>query len=143
MAVSRMRNNKICYLTLTCGRIAKMVAPFRDGLVNSAMRQIPCLGSYVGDIMYADDTVLIAVVVDEAKHINMTFNASKSAVIRIGKYYKHPCAPLQLAGVLLRCNVRAKYTERSAAFDTIDRNIVITHLSSQVRSLLVQFLQDE
>ena len=74
------------------------------------------LGCYVGDtytgcIMYADDIhlVLIAaslttlqkmidVVVDEARNIDMTFNASKSAVIRIGKNYKHPCTLLQLAG---------------------------------------------
>ena len=63
------------------------------------------LGCYVGNtytgcIMYADDIVLIAasltmlqkmidVVVDEARNIDMTFNASKSAVIRIGKNYKH------------------------------------------------------
>jgi len=46
---------------------------------------------------------MIDVVVD-ARNIDMTFNASKSAVIRIGKNYKHPCTPLQLAGeLLLRC----------------------------------------
>ena len=83
------------------------------------------LGCYVGDtytgcIMYADDIVLIAasltmlqkmidIVVDEARNIDMTFNASKSAVIRIGKNYKHLCAPLQLAGESLCYSVKAKY----------------------------------
>jgi len=83
------------------------------------------LGCYVGDtytgcIMYADDIALIAasltmlqkmidVVVDEARYINMTFNASKSAVIRIGKNYKHPSTPLQLTGKLLCYDVKAKY----------------------------------
>ena len=43
----------------------------------------------------------------------MTFNASKSAVIRIGKNYKHPCAPLQLAGESLCYNVKANYLEMS------------------------------
>ena len=52
--------------------------------------------------MYADDIVLIAasvtmlqkmidIVAEEASDIDMTFNASKSAVIRIGKNYKHAC----------------------------------------------------
>ena len=36
---------------------------------------------------------MIDIVVDEARNIDMTFNASKSAVIRIGKNYKHSCAP--------------------------------------------------
>jgi len=46
---------------------------------------------------------MIDVVVDETRNTDMTFNASKSAVICIGKNYKHPCTPLQLAKLLLRC----------------------------------------
>jgi len=42
MAVSRMRNEKICNLALSYGRIAKIAAQFNHGLVNSAMGQIPC-----------------------------------------------------------------------------------------------------
>jgi len=83
------------------------------------------LGCYVGDtytgcIMYADDRVLIAasltmlqkmidVVDDEARNTDMTFNASKPAVIRIDKNYKHLCTPLQLAGELLCYDMKAKY----------------------------------
>jgi len=52
---------------------------------------------------------MIDVVVDEARNIGMTFNASKPAVICIGKNYKHPCTPLQLAGELLCYDVKAKY----------------------------------
>jgi len=39
---------------------------------------------------------MIDVVAEEASNIDVTFNASKSAVIRIGKNYKHACIPLQL-----------------------------------------------
>lgn len=83
------------------------------------------LGCYVGDtytgcIMYADDIVLIAasvtmlqkmidVVAEEASNIDMTFNASKSAVIRIGKNYKHACIPLQLLGQSLSYAEKVKY----------------------------------
>ena len=83
------------------------------------------LGCYVGDtytgcIMYADDIALIAasltmlqkmidVVDDEARNTDMTFNASKPAVIRIDKNYKHLCTPLQLAGELLCYDMKAKY----------------------------------
>jgi len=42
MAVSRMRNKKICNLALSYGLIAKIAAQFSHGLVNSAMGQIPC-----------------------------------------------------------------------------------------------------
>ena len=52
---------------------------------------------------------MIDIVVDEAKNTDMTFNASKSAVIRIGKNYKHLCAPLQLARETLCYSVKAKY----------------------------------
>ena len=54
---------------------------------------------------------MIDIVVDEAKNTDMTFNASKSAVIRIDKNYKHLCAPLQLqlAGESLCYSVKAKY----------------------------------
>jgi len=54
------------------------------------------------------------VVVDEARNIHMTFNASnKSAIIRIGENYKHPCTPLQLTGESLCYDVKAKYLEMS------------------------------
>ena len=49
---------------------------------------------------------MIDIVVDEARNTDMTFNASKSAIIRIGKNYKHPCAPPHTAGkiiIVLRC----------------------------------------
>jgi len=42
MAVSRMRNEKICNFALTCGRIAKIAVQFSHGLVNSAIGHIPC-----------------------------------------------------------------------------------------------------
>ena len=51
---------------------------------------------------------MIDIVVDEARNIDMIFDASKSAVIRIGKNYKHPCALLQLAGESLCYDVKAK-----------------------------------
>ena len=37
-----MRNEKICNLALSYGRIAKIAAQFSRGLVNLAMGQIPC-----------------------------------------------------------------------------------------------------
>ena len=70
--------------------------------------------------MYADDIVLIAasvtmlqkiidVVAEEASNIDRTFNASKSAVIRIGKNYKHACIPLQLLEQSLSYAEKVKY----------------------------------
>jgi len=41
MVVSRTRNEKICNLSLSYGRIAKIAARFSHGLVNSAVGQTP------------------------------------------------------------------------------------------------------
>jgi hypothetical protein len=77
------------------------------------------LGCYIGDIflgciMYADDLVLLSasvvmlqkmidLCVHEVNGLEMTFNVSKSAVVRIGPAYNNKCVSLKL------CNDRLQY----------------------------------
>ena len=47
-----MRNEKICNLALSYGRIAKIAAQLSCGLVNSAMGQIPCSTERISSYKY-------------------------------------------------------------------------------------------
>jgi exonuclease III len=76
--------------------------------------------TYLGCLMYADDLVLMSasmsvlqnmidVCASEAEYLDMTFNASKSCVVRIGKLHKRSCASVQVTGQDIPFMTCAKY----------------------------------
>jgi hypothetical protein len=75
---------------------------------------------FVGCVMYADDLVLLTCSIctlqaminlcsEEIDYLDMKFNVAKSSVIRIGKRYKHVCAPLTVGDNLLQFVEEIKY----------------------------------
>ena len=75
---------------------------------------------FVGCVMYADDLVLLTCSIctlqsminlcsEEIDYLDMKFNVAKSSVIRIGRRYKHVCAPLTVGDNLLQLVEDIKY----------------------------------
>lgn len=75
---------------------------------------------YIGCVMYADDLLLLSASVsilqsminicaDEISYLDMRFNVSKSAVIRVGKRFKQPCLALTCDNEYLTVTGSVKY----------------------------------
>ena len=73
--------------------------------LRSAKLGCSILNVYIGCVMYADDLLLLSASVstlqsmiiicsDEVSYLDMRFNVSKSAVIRVGKRFKQSCSSL-------------------------------------------------
>ena len=77
-------------------------------------------GMYVGCVMYADDLVLLSasltslqtmtdICESEAQYLDMNFNVTKSAVLRVGCRYKYECLCTSLCGINLQYVDKAWY----------------------------------
>jgi len=81
-----------------------------------------CIGDlYLGCVMYADDLVLMSAsltvlqkmmdicVLEATEELDMTFNAIKSSVVRVGKRHKSDCKPVNVCGVDVPYQLSTRY----------------------------------
>ena len=75
---------------------------------------------FVGCIMFVDDLVLLSASIamlqrmidvcsEEVKYLDISFNVSKSTIIRIGKKFKHVCSNLLIDNDVLEFSESMKY----------------------------------
>jgi hypothetical protein len=105
---------------------------------------------YIGCVMYADDLLLLSASVstlqrminicaDEISYLDMRFNVSKSAVIRVGKRFKQRCSSLTCDSESLAVTDSVKYLGIhivSGSQFTIDINKLKSRFYAALNSLL-------
>ena len=105
---------------------------------------------YIECVMYADDLLLLSASVstlqsminicsDEVSYLDMRFNVSKSAVIRVGKRFKQPCASFTCDNEIPTVADTVKYLGIRLVSDsqfTIDINQLKSSFYAALNSLL-------